>query len=78
MAKKLNLGKHYAKRFIYSNFGYFTQTSAPDTLTKLIKGSKNSDFSLVSSKNLSKILTPCSWGPGPNNFNQEDLNTSHL
>jgi len=60
--KNLNLGNNYPKSFINPNFGYFTLTYKPETPGNSIKGSKDSDFSLVSTKNFSKILLLCSWG----------------
>jgi len=36
------------------------------------------DFSLVSTKNLSKILPSSVWGPWPDNFGQKGLNLRHL
>jgi len=68
--KKTNLGKNYPKLFftqilvIFANF----QTRNP---RQPIKGSKDSDFSIVvSSKNVSEILPSCSWGQRPSNLSQ--------
>jgi len=44
----------------------------------LIKDSKDSDFSIVSTKNLSKILSSYDWGLGPDELGQESLNLLYL
>jgi len=43
-----------------------------------LKLSKDSDCSLVSSKNFSKILSPNSWHPGPGKVGQGGLKVFHL
>ena len=45
---------------------------------KLFKGSKEWDFSLVCTKNVSEILVLCGWDPGPDNLGQKCLNIPHL
>jgi len=42
------------------------------------KASKNSDFSLVSNKNLSEILPSSGLGLGPDKVGQKDLKQLHL
>jgi len=42
------------------------------------KVSKDSDCSLVSSKNFSKILPPNGWRPGPGKVGQGGLKVLHL
>ena len=45
---------------------------------KLIKVIKDSDFSLVSNKNLGEILPSCSWDPGPDYLGKIDLKLHYL
>jgi len=45
---------------------------------KPIKGSKNSYFSLVYTKNTSKIIPSCSWGPLLDNLGQKGWNQPPL
>jgi len=43
-----------------------------------MKDSKDSDFSLISTENLSQKVPSSSWGPGLDNLDQKDLNLPHL
>jgi len=45
---------------------------------KLIKGSKDSDSSLVSNENFSETLWPSGWCSGPGNMSHNDPKTTLL
>ena len=60
----------------YTNLGFVVTTFEPEIPE--IKGSKDLDFSLVSSINLSDMLHPCSWIPGPDKLGQKGVNPPHL
>jgi len=45
---------------------------------KPIKSSEDSDYSLVSNKNLSQKIISCGWGPGPDDLGQKCLNLPHI
>jgi len=62
----------------YLKFSFFSHNFRTRNARKLIKGSKDLDFNLVSIKNLSKILSTIDWGPGPDNLGQKGLNLPYL
>jgi len=45
---------------------------------EILESPSDSDFNLVSAKNMSEILPSHIWGPGPNNLGQKGLNLPYL
>jgi len=62
----------------YPNLVFFGHNVWTRNLRKSSKGSKDLDFSLVSTNNLSTTLSPYSWGPGPDNLGQKGSELSRL
>jgi len=75
--KQLNLGKNYLKDF-YPKFWLYYPNFWTRKFRNLIKGLKDQDFSLISTKNLSEILPSYSWGPGPTNHLIYDITQKNL
>jgi len=71
--KKQILGKSIFFGNFYPN-SFFSHKFWTRDARKPIKGSTDSDFSLVSRKNFSVTLDSCNWGPGPDNLSQKRLN----
>jgi len=62
----------------FTNLYFFGHYFWTRNFRKPIRGSKDSDFSLVSDKNLSEILSSSDWALGQETLAKTDKNLPHL
>jgi len=74
-SKTNKLINYLISQIFFTNLHHNFWTRNPSRSSKV---SKDSDCSLVSGKNISKILPPNSWRPGPGKVGQGGLRVLHL
>jgi len=70
--------RDFHPRTTVSHMALRTRNSGAESSRELFKGSKDLDFNLVTTENLSEIFSSCSWGPGPGNLSQNGLKPTPL